>query len=436
VGFRYGIAHKCERHVEWQGDFMTSRNLPSPPPPFLAISAAALAAILFWVILATWVPDHWCFGFAEAAVLALGAAWAIRFALRPYSLRASPVLIPITGTVVIGLVQLMTAHTANRWETWNAVLRWSVYLTAFFLASQICASPIVSIPFRRALLYFGFVIGVVSVLQFFTSPGKVFWLFESEYQADVLGPFVSRDHYAAFIELILPIALFEALSDRRKTLFGAVAAGTMVASVIAGASRAGSILVVLESAAVLLLASRRGVRSARRVSGVFAALLVVCSVAFTAVVGWTQLWERFQDPNPYRYRREMLISAVAMARAKPWTGFGLGTFETVYPGYAIFDIGMVVDHAHNDWAEWAAEGGLPFLACLLAVAFWSTPKLLHSLWGLGVLAVLLHGLADFPMQKPALALWVFVLLGGACAQHAPPNRPPNPRPLRRVPVSG
>ena len=63
-------------------------------------------------------------------------------------------------------------------------------------------------------------------------------------------------------------------------------------------------------------------------------------------------------------------------------------------------------------------------AKVLAIAVWGTPRLVQSLWGLGVLAVWLHALVDFPMQTPALALWVFVLLGGACAQRVPPNKLP------------
>ena len=396
-------------------------KLSDPPQRFLAGSAVALAAILFWAILTIWVTDHWTFGFAEAGVLALGVAWAIRIILRPYSLSGGLVLIPLAGTVVIGLVQLMTAHTVNRWETWNAVLRWLVYLTACFLTSQICSSAIVLRSFRRVLLYFGFGLSMVAVLQFFTSPGTVFWLFQSEYQEGAFGPFVNWDHYAAFIELILPIALFEAMSDRRKTLLGAAIAGAMVASVVAGASRAGSILVILESAAVILLMSRREHASARRVSGLFASLLLIYILIFTAVVGWTRLWERLRVPDPYRGRREMLIAAVAMARARPWVGFGLGNFENVYPGYAISDKGEVVDHAHNDWVEWAAEGGVPFFACMLAIAIWSAFEAWQLPWGLGVVSVLLHSVVDFPMQKPALALWVFVLVGamGAAAHYRP-----------------
>jgi hypothetical protein len=29
--------------------------------------------------------------------------------------------------------------------------------------------------------------------------------------------------------------------------------------------------------------------------------------------------------------------------------------------YARFDVGKTVNHAHNDWAEWAVDGGIPFL---------------------------------------------------------------------------
>src|ERR1035438_6537866 len=123
-------------------------SFSAPPQRFVAVSAVVLAAILFWVVLTLWVPEHWSFGFAEAGVLALGAAWGICLALRPYAVQSSPILIPLAGTVVIGLAQLLTAHTANRWETWNAVLRWAVYSTAFFLASQIGASQDVLRPFR------------------------------------------------------------------------------------------------------------------------------------------------------------------------------------------------------------------------------------------------------------------------------------------------
>ena len=37
----------------------------------------------------------------------------------------------------------------------------------------------------------------------------------------------------------------------------------------------------------------------------------------------------------------------------------MGTWPEAYPGYARFDDGSFVNQAHNDWVQWAAEGGLP-----------------------------------------------------------------------------
>jgi len=101
------------------------------------------------------------------------------------------------------------------------------------------------------------------------------------------------------------------------------------------------------------------VRGARRFRQV-APKVIACVLVFSAIAGWGLLWSRISGgTDPFANRREMLESALRMARERPWMGFGLGTFQFVYPAYAVTDFGLFVDHAHNDWAEWVAEGGLP-----------------------------------------------------------------------------
>ncbi len=388
--------------------------MKSPPPRLIAVSSVIFALILCVAVLTIWVPQRWSVSLFQGGVLLLGAVWAVRMIYRPYTFRVSAILIPLGGTVLTGLVQLITGWTVNRWQTWNAVLAWFVYVVAFLLACQIFASPEILLWFRQVLVYFAFVLSVLATMQMFTSGGKIFWLFQSEYTEGTLGPFVNPDHYAAWIELAVPLALFEALRDRRRRLPMAMMAAAMVASVIAGASRAGSILVLAECAAIMLLALRRAKSGAIPLT--FAGSLALCILAFGTVAGWTHLWKRFQEPDPFHGRREILSSTLAMARDRIWTCCGLGNFENVYPQYAILQTGELVDHAHDDWAEWAAEGGLVYFGCLLCVGAWAAVWAVRSVWGIGVLSVLLHSLIDFPMQKPALALWFFVLLGGLAAQ--------------------
>jgi len=117
---------------------------------------------------------------------------------------------------------------------------------------------------------------------------------------------------------------------------------------------------------------------------------------------------------------------IADTRTALLTGFGLGTWSEVYPGFARFDDGLFANQAHNDWAQWAAEGGIPFFLIMLAVVAGALRPAFRSLWGLGLLAVFIHCLVDYPMQqRPALAAFFFALLGIVNSYHrqASPGRP-------------
>ena len=101
-----------------------------------------------------------------------------------------------------------------------------------------------------------------------------------------------------------------------------------------------------------------------------------------------------------------------MIREHPGKGTGLGTFPVVYPAYAEFDSGAVVDHAHSDWLEWATEGGLVLAAAWGGLAVSLTRPALRSIWGLGVPAVFLHALPwDYPFARFGVAAWVAILAG-------------------------
>jgi O-antigen ligase len=227
----------------------------------------------------------------------------------------------------------------------------------------------------------------------------------------VLGPFVYRNQYAAFMEVVLPLAIVRAILDRERWLIYTVIAATLFASVVAGGSRAGTILCLAEILVVPAIAYGRRMISGRTLGKVLTGAIAAV-VVLTAVVGWEVIWNRLQEQNPYSLRAELVRSSVRMVRERPLTGFGLGTWSDAYPAYARFDDGRFVNQAHNDWIQWAAEGGLPFLAIMLTIAVWSVRPALRSLWGIGLLAVFLHCLIDYPMQqRPALAAFFFAMLG-------------------------
>ena len=385
----------------------------------IAFSAAALAGLLFAAMLLAWVPQRWAVSLLEAGSFALASAWAVRLAIRPLRLERSPVLFALAAAVLWGVVQLSMGWSIYPRETCNALLMWTTNLAVFAVALQVFSDARLRARFLGSTLLFGFALSVVSTLAMFTSTNKVFWIFPLVGERVPAGPFLSPNQYAAFIELVLPLALVRAAGDARRMLPFALMAGAMFASVIASASRAGFLLTSLEIVAVLALAFHTSGVTLRGIARL-AAVLAASIALFTALVGWEALWNRLNRPDPYAGRREMLESTFAMIRDRPWTGSGLGTWSTAYPGYALYDDGLIANHAHNDWAQWTAEGGFPFLALIVGIAIWSVRPALRSRWGIGVIAVFLHCLVDYPLQKPALAAFFFALLAVlACSAKDP-----------------
>jgi O-antigen ligase len=179
---------------------------------------------------------------------------------------------------------------------------------------------------------------------------------------------------------------------------------------VAGASRAGTVMVCVETAALILVAwRRRAISTGAAVRGF--AVLALAGMLFSAVVGWGPLWRRFMDPASYGGRRDFFLSSLAMVHDRPWTGFGLGNWPHVYPQYALYDDGLYVTQAHNDWVQWAAEGGVPFLVILLTLAAMTVPAAVRSLWGCGLLAIWLHCTVEYIFhQRPGLGACFFALL--------------------------
>ncbi|MFN7933627.1 MAG: O-antigen ligase family protein [Bryobacteraceae bacterium] len=221
-------------------------------------------------------------------------------------------------------------------------------------------------------------------------------------EPQVFGPFQSRNNYASFALLMFPLVMWKGLHGTLHWHF--LAAGAIIgASIVASGSRAGALLFAVEL--ILMFWLHRKQRS-KGWGMAGAGMLLVAAIGMS---GWSQLEHKLFDSDPFRYRREMLASAVRMFREKPVTGFGLGTFPAVYPAFAEFDSGHYINHAHNDWAELGAEGGLApvillgvFLACVLA-------SVAGNPWGIGVPLVFVHALVDYPLQRLGVVFWVLVL---------------------------
>lgn len=365
------------------------------------------AGLFVFAILSLWVPGYWPVSVFQTGVFVLAVIAVWRARLSPPAF-AWP-LVPLSFAVLWGVFQWVTGRTACVIDTELALLRWATFLSVFFVGISLFRDDAVRRWIRFAMVWFAFFVAVLASVQSFTSRGKVFWLFQTPVTEYLMGPILYRNHYAAFLEAVLPMALYFALQRERDSLLYSGMAAVMYASVVASASRAGTVLATAEIILVpLLLWAFHGARG----RNVPTKLLRMCLLfaVFTAVVGWESVWNRFWTPDPLAVRRELAVSTLQMATSHPWFGTGLGTWPTVYPSYAIIDVGVFANQAHDDWLQWTAEGGFPLGIMLATLLIWSLRPAFRSVWGIGVVAVFLHATVDYQFSRPALGSWAILVL--------------------------
>jgi hypothetical protein len=379
-----------------------------------AVVGAGLIVLLIFSTVTVFVRDGWAlqsFQIGVFAILAVVLVAGIRTGKEHLAGGLAPGLVYLIP--LWGLMQIYAHTTASSVETRQAVLRWGALAGVFFLSQIAAGTRTARRNLLSAFLLFATGMAVLCLMQLFTSGGLVLWLFPTGYP-DVYATFPSYNNYAQFVEIALPIALWRALREGWRSWWYALAGGILYGSVIGSASRAGTALCTAELLAMLVIGLVRlrdpetGLPT--RSTMTVLVMIPVLAAAFTLAVGWERVWLRFQQNDPYLVRREFIMAAADMAKQRPLTGFGLGTFPEVYQQYAIKDFPFYANHTHNDWAEFAADGGVPFLLLVLIPFAAVVPTALRKPWGLGLIAVMLHACVDFPFPRPAVSGWMFAML--------------------------
>jgi hypothetical protein len=362
-------------------------------------------AVLGAGILTMRVESRWGLTAFETALFTLAA---LAIARQRLALRMHPIGALLAGVAAWGVGQMAAGITVDAQRTLESSLHWAANCAAFSVALSLSRDRVVRQKFLTAVLVFSLVVAIGGVIALFTMGS--------------LGPFVYRNQFAAFVEPALGLAMAAAIRDHKRQVLWVMMAGALFAAVVAAGSRAGSVICLAMLIAVPVFAYGRGVIAGGSLARM-AVLGAAAAIALVAVAGGETIWNRLQEPNPYAVRAELNRSSWEMIRARPVEGFGLGTWSAAYPKYARFDDGNFVNQAHDDWAQWAVEGGLPLLAAMLAVAAMLAPAAARSLWGIGVMAVLVHAGVDYPFeQRPALAAYLFALMGVLAGETQVPTK--------------
>jgi O-antigen ligase len=383
--------------------------------------------LLTFAVLSFGAVEEW-----SQAVLELGASlllvyWAIRLYYRKADqLSIPPEVFPVGAFALVAVLQVVFHLTASRYFTRIELQLLLTYLIVVFLMSQAYSRTRHWRGYFWFLMSLGFVVSIFAILQYLTSNGKLYWVRTIQNGVMPYGPYVNRNHFAGFAELIIPVALVPLVLGkvRRERLFLVALFALMpIVALLLSASRGGIVSFAVQMVILFLLLRVRRIRSRHVLAG---GLVVLCAVMAVSWIGVQQVLQRFSGMQ----MTEVTSSKRAAMREDTWRlfldhpvlGTGLGTLEIVFSPYDSLYDGKVVDHAHNDYVEALAETGVVGGLCC---AWFLGVVLLHSLKGLaelgnsfgsvlnlsGLIAcsgMLVHSLVDFNLHIPANALLFFV----------------------------
>jgi O-antigen ligase len=386
----------------------------------IRIGICTLAA---FSVLAHGVVEPWSEAVLESGAALLFVWWGLLFAFGAIpTVRWNWILAPVAGFWMFGALQYVLRLTAAPFLTELELMRFSALVIVFFLAVQSFETLDQWRGFVWFLLSLGFVVSVLGILQHFTFNGKMYWFRELRYGGIPFGPFVNRNHFAGFVELVAPLGLvilFLRADHRDQIPLVAVLTLPLIGALFLSASRGGIVSFLLELGLVLVMVFLRRRGTNQLVGAAVVVLLAGGLVAWLGVGRALDRFTKYQELEVTEARRvEMSKDTWRIFLDHPLTGTGLGTLEDVFPRYETLYDGNLVQHSHDDYLEGLAETGIVggicgafFLVLLFSESWRRYRHAKHAAdlaYHIGAFAaccgLLSHSVVDFNLHIPSNAL--------------------------------
>ena len=337
-----------------------------------------------------------------------------------------------------------------------SLIRWTVYGLFFLGLSQVLNSRKRVEITCWTILATAALVSLYGMYQTYAGDNRIWWF--SDYGGDVRGTYINRNHFAGFMAMGLMLAtgyasslindffrknislphntrgrflrllsLEQSHSKRLLVIFSGVIIGL---GLVLSASRGGIISAAL---GLLVLGVFYVTRQSQKRNGLIVMVVFLLIGAYGVHVGQQHTVERFQSDqlqSSFEGRYRYAEKTMEVFKDYELGGVGIGNFQYAYPRYqAPEDMGLLIDYAHNDWAQLLAESGMAgFVIVLIGLGYfiyflirrWQArrdPQVLAL--GIVPLAVLttmgVHSYFDFNLHIPAnfLVLAAVVAIGQA-----------------------
>ena len=440
-----------------------------------------LLGVLVWAPIPLGSNRVWAVSVLEIAVFALLMAWIVLWVLGKAKLedplrRAWPVLAVLAAWILYSFVFIVPLPPS--WVEWlspeaarmqrltdvldiqraamtlsvdphasmGALLRTLAYVGIFFLTLALANSRPRIHNLARALVYSALVYSIYAVLMHLGDAQEEWFGTFIRHGDSAKGTFVNRNHFAGYLEMTLAIGiglLIAGLSDRRADSWKKFVAHliewilspkmvlrlslcVLVIALTTTHSRMGNTAFFSSLLIAGLIGIALSKHATRNTVVLLASLVAIDLLIVGSWFGVEKLAKRLEETTiqDVQEREEPARYTLPLIRDYAPFGAGPGSFYVTFPKYRPEKITVFFDHAHNDYAQFAAEAGYIGLGLLGLVVLLSLAAAIVAQWQrrdplmrgmsfaciMGVTAILIHSWVDFNLQIPSNAMYFVVLL--------------------------
>jgi O-antigen ligase len=371
----------------------------------------------------------------QALTLGVLLLWLARLWLNPRpKLLWPPISWAVVAFVAYAVVRYLTCDI--EYVGRKELLRILVYAGLFFAILNNLHRQETTQIISFTLIFVAMGISLYAFYQFLTHSNRV-WHFPVKYGGRASGTYISPNHLAGFLEMLLPLALSYTLVGRGRAMTK-IFLGYAALAIIIGIAVTGSrgSWVACSLALIALFAVLLFQRAHRLPAGL--SLLLLLSGGVWAIAQ-TNLFHSRINQTIVGGRLNMDVrfvlwdTAVRMWRDHPWFGVGPGHYDHRYRAYRPSSVQLQPDYAHNDYlnllADWGMVGSLIVWLGLVALGvgiarIWKHVRRREDEFGLSLsnkfayvlggtialLALLIHATVDFNLQIPANAIIAVTLV--------------------------
>ena len=295
------------------------------------------------------------------------------------------------------------------------------------------------------LLAVSFLEAIYGLFQALVPSLGVLWIdYIKAYLGDARGTYINRNHFAGFMEMMIPlgmaytlamgnwqkkISLKAMISSNRPNFqfFLCIGLVVMTLALLLSRSRAGILGAVLGFLTFALL-MRSSSGELPRSFWVMISVIVGMVAFYSIKIGIDPVLERFLRISKDTTRLDIWHDSMAMIKDHPF-GIGLSAFKRVFPVYNVSNFSDVQFlYLHNDYLQLLAEAGwIGFFALIGGFFVFLVKSILKvrkmhlqsdpmkyflSIGALsGIVSMAFHSFFDFNLHMPANAVYFVMLMG-------------------------